>query len=308
MEDMKNWIYIILISLFAGSVVACSEDDITPDPEISALPYDLPRGEEGSLEELIYTFHEKYGSFIVYDVDEVTLNTTWESRLYYEIVPVKESYRDCMCELIAFMLDEVFVTYPDEFIAQLLPRRVYLVDTLIENGEVLSIENLTNHSMVISRVGEEMASFTETDWESFNTELTGAVLGNIEIGQEFYDLIDDENILFGMLADYVEDPENEYDAYHYGMYVVGFLTSSMNSDAMAMFYVPEEVEDLASYLTFIMSTSASEIEHMCERFEIVRNRAQLVVQFLRDEMDLDLIAIQNANCPDDPLAADFFNE
>ena len=68
-------------------------------------------------------------------------------------------------------------------------------------------------------------------------------MGNIEIGQEFYDLIDDENILFGMLADYVEDPENEYDAYHYGMYVVGFLTSSMNSDAMAMFYVPEEVED-----------------------------------------------------------------
>ena len=44
---MKNWIYIALVALFAGGTVACSED-VTADPELSALPYELPRGEEGA--------------------------------------------------------------------------------------------------------------------------------------------------------------------------------------------------------------------------------------------------------------------
>ena len=309
MEDMKNWIYIALITLFASGIVACSEDDVTLDPELSALPYDLPRGEEGALEELIYTFHERYGSYVIYDVTEVELNSTWENRLYNEIVPVDaDTYRDCMGELVAFMMDSVFASYPDEFIGELLPRRIYLVDTLKQNNNMLNMTTLENHSLVISRVGEEMAAFTESDWEDLNMELTGAVLGNLTVPQEFYDLIVYDNLSLGILGFYMTDPEGEFDDYHYGIYSCGLLTSGMRDDAYGMFYVPEQVDDLASYLIFFMSTPATEIEHVCGRFEVIKDRARVMVRSLLEEQELDLVAIQNANCPDDPLVADFFNE
>lgn len=305
---MKNWIYITLFALFL-SVAACTEDDITLDSEVSALPYELSQGEEGSLEELIYTFHERYGSYVIYDVDEIELNWTWEDRLYYEMVPVDaEAYRNCIVELISFLMDDVFAVYPDEFIADLLPRRVYLVDTLMENDELFSTAYLVNHSLVIGRVGAEMAAFTDSDWEELNVEVTGQLLGNVEVPQEFYDLIVEDGLILGMMGVYETDPEGEYDSYHYALYTHGFLGSGMRDDYYGMFYVPEEIDDLVDYLTFLMSSPATEIENVCGRFEVVKSRARIVVQTFLDEQGLDLIAIQNGNCPDDPLASDYFNE
>ena len=82
----------------------------------------------------------------------------------------------------------------------------------------------------------------------------------------------------------------------------------MRDDYYGMFYVPEEIDDLVDYLTFLMSSPATEIENVCGRFEVVKSRARIVVQTFLDEQGLDLIAIQNGNCPDDPLASDYFNE
>ena len=310
---MKNWIYIALVALFAGGTVACSEDDVTADPELSALPYELPRGEEGSLEEAIYKFHERYETYVLCDFSQDDLNNTWEDMMDYEIVPVKEEYRDCARELLDFMMDDVFSTYPDEFIAQLLPRRIFLVDTIISvDGEMTNVENISsNHSMVISRVGKEMAEFTPSDWDALNVELTGLVLGNLTVPQEFYDLINYEYLtaMFGLVwGEYVEDPTGEYDDYHYTIYYSGYLDSDSHYDDMGMFYAPAEMDDLADYLVYFMSTPATEIEHLCGRFEVIKNRARVVVQSLLEEQDLDLIAIQNSNCPTDPLAADFFDE
>ena len=306
---MKNWIYIALIVLFAGGVTACSEDNVTVDPELSAMPYELPRGEEGSLEELIFTFHERYGSYVIYDMTEVELNSTWEDRLYYEIVPVDAgACRDCMTELMTFLMDDVFASYPDEFIAGLLPRRIYLVDTLMENGEVLSTANLENHSLVIAGVGEKMLEFADSDWESLNMELTGLMLGNVEVPQTFYDLIVTDNLILGMMGLYMPDPEGEYDDYTYGIYSCGFLGSGMRDDMFQMFYTPEAVDDLADYLIFLMSTPGTEIAHVCERFNVIKQRAKIVVDTFLTEQELDIVAIQNTNCPDDPLAADFFGE
>ena len=310
MKDMKNWIYIAFVVLFAGGVVACSEDDMTADPELSALPYELPRGEEGSLEELIYTFHERYGTYILYDVTEVDVNTTWEDRLLYEVVPVDAgAYRDCMVELVSFMMDNVFASYPDEFIGQLLPRRIYFVDTL-KLDAMLNMVLLENHSLVIAGVGEKMAKFTDTDWNDFNMELIGMVLGNLVMPQEFYDLIILDG-LYGMpglyIGYYESDPEGEFEDFYYSIYKYGFVGATRD-DMFGMFLAPSEVDDLAAYLVFLMSTPASEIEHVCERFEVIKDRARVVVQALLEDQGLDLVAIQNANNPDDPLASDFFNE
>ena len=311
-KDMKNWIYIALVALFAGGTVACSED-VTADPELSALPYELPRGEEGSLEEAIYKFHERYETYVLCDFSQDDLNNTWEDMMDYEIVPVKEEYRDCARELLDFIMDDVFSIYPDEFIAQLLPRRIFLVDTIKSYNGIEEIVNLSsNHSVAIGRVGKEMAEFSQSDWDDLSLELTGLVLGNLTVPQEFYDLINYdlmEDVLGIMyIGYYSEDPEGEYDDLYYSLYLCGYLESDSYDDMWGMFYPPEAMDDLADYLVYLMSTPASEIEHLCGRFEVIKNRARVVVQSLLEDQDLDIIAIQNANCPTDPLAADFFNE
>ena len=59
---MKMAIYIMLALFLSGMASCGSEDSINPIPELRNPPFDLPRGEEGSLDELIYSVYEKYGS------------------------------------------------------------------------------------------------------------------------------------------------------------------------------------------------------------------------------------------------------
>ena len=306
---MKNWIYTALIALFAGGIAACSEDDITLDPTLSASPYELPRGEEGSLEELIYSFHERYGVYILYDVTEKEVNTSWSGTYYYGIVPVDvEKYRDCMVELITFLMDNVFATYPDEFIGELLPRRIFLVDTLLDGDNEISMVTLENHSLAIAGVGEKMTAFTEADWANFNIELIGNVFGNLTVPREFYDLInpqDNEWWLAGF-GQSEEDPEGEYDDFHYAVYKCGCL-DAIDQGILGLFRLPSETDDLVDYVLFLMSTPATEIEKLCERFEAIENRARVLVQSLLTDQEVDLVAIQNATCPNDPLPVDYFD-
>ena len=54
---MKMAIYIMLALFLSGMASCGSEDSINPIPELGNPPFDLPRGEEGSLEELIYSVY-----------------------------------------------------------------------------------------------------------------------------------------------------------------------------------------------------------------------------------------------------------
>lgn len=64
---MKKYIYIVFVMFFMGAV-SCSEEDITLNPELADLPFELPQGEEGSLEEQIYSFYERYETFVLYRI------------------------------------------------------------------------------------------------------------------------------------------------------------------------------------------------------------------------------------------------
>ena len=56
-----------------------------------------------------------------------------------------------------------------------------------------------------------------------------------------------------------------------------------------------------------MSTPATEIRKICDRFEVVKNRARVIVDYLFEDEAIDIVSIQNDNCPDDPLSADYLN-
>ena len=305
-----------MLALFLLGMASCgSEDSINPIPELGNPPFDLPRGEEGSLEELIYSVYEKYGSFVLYDFDQTEFYTTWNGRTVYWYAPVKSGNKDRAAQMVTFMLEKVFAGYPEAFIAKFLPKKIYLVDSIC-NTSSYNKSNLVNtlvtnnHGLAVSNVGVKMEAFTDSDWNSMNSEIVTAIMNNIyntmEVPDEFFALV---TYLVIYMFDEEEnaDPEGEFDAYHYVLYTNGFVGANAFIDYG--FFMPHKYgEDLGDYLSFLMSTPKSEMDRIFARFDIVKQRAFLIADFIVKKMEMDPIALQNSFCPNDPLPAGYFDK
>ena len=103
------------------------------------------------------------------------------------------------------------------------------------------------------------------------------------------------------------DPEGEFDAYHYVLYTNGFVGS--NAFLEYGYFMPhKDGDDLGDYLSFLMSTPKSEMDRIFARFDIVKQRAFLIADFMVKEMEMDPVALQNSFCPNDPLPAGYFDK
>lgn len=307
---MKKLIYSLSI-LWVVVLFACAtEDSITPSDELEKPPYDLPRGEEGSLEELIYTVYEKYGSFVLYDFQPNDLYTNWTNRNEYWYVPVQTENREYVRQMLNFLLNDAFTEYPDEFIARYLPSKIFLVDSICSQAtynprNLTSVLLLNNHGMAVSHVGEVLNDWDETDWDEMREELVGGVMGQIydalEVPQEFFDIIGRYYTVYF----YEDDPEEEFDMYEYSWYIEGFVGGN---DLMGVYYMPHRDNlDLKDYLVFLMSTPRSKMDRIFARFDLVKRRAFVVAEFMKEQMEMDPVELQNSKCPADPLPADYFD-
>ena len=315
MKTMKMAIYIMLALFLSGMASCGSEDSINPIPELGNPPFDLPRGEEGSLEELIYSVYEKYGSFVLYDFDQTEFYTTWNGRTVYWYAPVKSGNKDHAAQMVTFMLEKVFAGYPEAFIAKFLPKKIYLVDSIC-NTSSYNKSNLVNtlvtnnHGLAVSNVGVKMEAFTDSDWDAMNTGIVTAIMSNIyntmTVPDEFFALVTYQ-FIYQFDEEEDADPEGEFDAYHYVLYTNGFVGADAFLD-YGYFMPHKDGKDLGDYLSFLMSTPKSEMDRIFARFDIVKQRAFLIADFMVKEMEMDPIALQNSFCPNDPLPAGYFDK
>ena len=298
------------------ALAACySEDSITPNPELADPLFPLERGEEGSLEEQIYSIYEKYGSFVLYDFDETEFYTTWSGRNVRWYAPVKEGSESYVSRMLAFIQENVFDAYPEAFIRKFLPFKIYLVDSLCDNSTYLKSKLVStlgrdNHGLAISHVGADMDGLRDSKWEEISSGIVSIIMGNIydsmDVPEEFFELA---KYLFFYFYDEEKDadPEGEFDTYHYILYTLGFVDANGYPE-FEYFIGHKEKEDVADYISFVMSTPGTEMNRIFTRFEIVKKKAFLIAAFIRDEMEMDPIALQNSFCPNDPLPAGYFDE
>lgn len=308
-NKMKKLIYSLSILWVAGMLACTTEDAIKPADELGNPPYDLPRGEAGSLEELIYTVYEKYGSFVLYDFEPNDLYTTWTTRKAYWHAPVKTESREHIRQMVDFLLNDAFTEYPDEFIARYLPSKIFLVDSICSretyNKSYLeSVFLLDNHGMAVSHVGAELDGWGESDWDGMRDELISGVMGQIydalEVPQEFFDIIGQYYFMYF----YEEDPDEEFDMYEYSWYIEGFV----GGNDVVYGYMPHRDNlDLKDYLVFLMSTPKSKMDRIFARFDLVKRRAFVIAEFMKEQMEMDPVELQNSKCPDDPLPAGYFD-
>lgn len=312
---MKRLIYIVSIGLMMAMTACYSEDSIKPDPELGEPLFPLERGEEGSLEEQIYSIYEKYGSFVLYDFNQTEFYTTWSSRNVRWYAPVKEGNESYVSRMLTFIQENVFDRYPEAFISKFLPYKIYLVDSLCDNttylkSKLVSTLGRDNHGLAVSHVGPDMDGLNASKWEGISSGIISIMMGNIydsmDVPEEFFKLSEYRSFYF---YDNEEDadPEGEFDTYHYVLYSLGFVDANGYPE-YEYFMGHKEKEDLADYISFVMSTPKTDMDKIFARFGIVKKKAFLIAGFIRDEMEMDPIALQNSFCPNDPLPAGYFDE
>lgn len=298
----------ILIScLLAFMVFACS-DDLTVDESLAETGYDLPQGEPGSLEALIYDIYERYGTYVLYDFEEEDIRTEWTGRWYNRYSSVPEGSEQYIRQTVEFIQTELLDGYTDDFVRRNLVYRIFLVDSLYENSYSDDLINVIDreHGWVIGNVGPRMAEWTDEDWNTLKTELTS----QFTLG--FYEAASIKPTQFlalrytSLTMDHLEDPLGEYEDQRYTTYMVGYIRGSVVG-SNETWLRPDEDQDFADYITFLTTTPATELMHVLDRFEAVRERAKVLVPYLDTNLGLGVVATQNKNCPDDPIAEDYFS-
>lgn len=305
---MKRIKYSLIIScLLAGTAFACS-DDLTVDENLAEVGYDLPQGEAGSVDALIYDIYERYGTYVLYDFDEQDIRTEWTGQWYNNYSPVPEGSEQYIRQTVEFLQEELLDGYTDDFVRRNLVYRIFLVDSLYENSYSDDLINLIDreHGWVIGNVGPRMAEWTDEDWNTLKTELTSLFT------LAFYNAAPIRPTQFlalrytDLIIDGIEDPLGEYEEQRYSTYMVGYIRGRVTG-VTESWLRPEEDQDFADYITFLTTTPATELMHVLERFENVRERAKVLVPYLDTTLGLGVVATQNKNCPDDPIAEDYFS-
>ena len=71
---------------------------------------------------------------------------------------------------------------------------------------------------------------------------------------------------------------------------------------------PTSEQDFADYITFLTTNTKAELTNVLTRYSKMRERALALVPYLKNVLELDVIATQNKNCPEDPVSPDFFEQ
>lgn len=311
--NMKIMKYNLLVSVVVMSLFSACSDDIVMDESLKEVGYKLVQGEPGSLDAMIYDVYERYGTYVLYDFAEQDIHQEWKTKWNKWYSPVKKGNEEYAKKMLAFVQKEILDGYTDDFVRTNLVYRIFLVDSLCKSYEYAKddLVNVLNkeHGWVISNVGSSLDNWEKSDWINLKNELTSIFT------LSFYEAASVKPTQFIALrkqgfsiGKIVKDPEEQYDDYQYTFYKEGYVRWKTLPHGRPNSLIPEIEQDFADYITFLTTTSATELLNVCDRFERMRERVKVFVPYLNDVLKLDVVATQNKNCPDDPVVSDFFSK
>lgn len=326
---MNRYILTIVLSSFLLTFFSCSKDN-EMDETLGKPQYDLPQGAPGSADALIYETYQKYGTYILYDFSVNDTDFLWTGQWGIVYTPADVSGdKEYIKKVIEQIKMAVFDKFEPEFISKNFPYQIFLVNELKSNNKVINMASNGYDAIAIGNVGPAMDKYDENDWRDFrnefNTLFTMFYYGNLdERPEEFtsllydgfaFDIIIEDDALYSYLftdAKYLplmyyydgEDPnENGYliSCYNSGLVQGGYHPMPWN-------LAPEENQDYADFVSFLTTKPASyqALVFGVKEFDLLRQRALLLYDYLTKVADLDVVATQNLNCPDDKLPIDFF--
>lgn len=300
----------VFFAVLLACAIGCSEDDITINKELGEPLIDLPKGEPGSVDEMIYKIYERYGTYILYSFDEQTIRRKWTGKWSSWYAPVKVENEEYVRKMVTFLQEDFLSGYTDEFVRKNLVHKIFLVDSLGEPMDSTSYMTFTSfdYTFVISNVGKAMDDFADSDWYKLRNEIVNTFT------QSFYNSATVKPTKFLALAasgiiTQVEDPEGEYDKGQHSAFLVGYVHGrALPQGGYTDVLIPKTEQDFADYITFLTTNTKAELTNVLTRFPKMKERTLALVPYLKSVLELDVIATQNKNCPDDKVPSDFFEQ
>jgi hypothetical protein len=311
---MKTLLKYLSIAAAVLLVTRCSERELSVDPRLGEPLYHIGDGEPGSLDAIVREFNQRYGSFVIYDFAERDIRWTWTGHWYSWYTPMKAGNEAYAARLLTFLKENLYERFTDEFVRKNLSYKIFVVDSVcssvsFSSSSLINVAERQN-GMVLGNAGPQIDGFTDAKWNEIRGDAETIFINGLYNSapskpSQFISLRDQNLLIPGNTA--TLDPLGEYPSQRYRCYMAGWIKGMMPRPTSAESYLkPEEPQDFANYVLFLIQTPATEVGHVMERFPRVRERVLAIVPFLADVLGMDVIATQNINNPDDPMSKDFF--
>ncbi len=301
---MKQY-FIYIIICFTSILTACEKDTAISE-ELIAPEYTLPQGKPGSIDEKIYQIHQKYGTYILYSFDKNDFKRLWTTKWNKWYVPANTNDDLKYVERFVDFIDANLLSKFDvEFIRNNFPYKVFLVDSLCDNStynkrKLVNVLSNGNNALAVSNVGKACDEWKEKDWKQLEIDLNNA------FSLYYYSSLTEKPIKFISLRSrdisLLSDPQDIDTKYNYSCWTAGYVAGWLNT-----YLPPKEEQDFADFVRFVTGTTGKELERIMTRFPRMKERAAVLYTYLKNKMNMDMIATQNSNFPEDKLSFNYFN-
>lgn len=269
--------------LYLCLATACSEDKINESelPVIEA-EYTLPQG-KSEADDRIVSFYKKYGTYILYDFVEadlkwtqVEVNSGWGG---YQYVPADPQYAG---EVMDFLTEWVFSFYPEYFLMEILPYKIFLTSDLTDFYGQKRGAQIYSTQMVIANCSKKITKFSKAEKIAFKNELHTAFFNSgfslFQIPEDFYKISDYTSAVTYWEPSSENSPRNR-----------GFLADSNGNEWC---YTPpfNENMDLQTYL-YHLRTRTKEEWKADLAYPLVEQKYNILKEYFKFELNIDLEAI-----------------
>ena len=320
---MKKIIMIYLMAvIFWG--ISCSED-VEVNPELTGPLYGLTKGMPGSVDELIYQTWEEWGMYYLYDYEPYAFQVTnWSVFFNKWYTPMDKENCELVRKLIDIVQNGIFVGMDKELLKGSWFVRTFLCDSLCDDysynsSKVIEDYMVNGDCIIIPGFGERMKGFEEDDWKALKASLSSLLLSRLYLGateqpDDFFDLrmkkangqeVTSMMALLGGM-DITEDPAEKYSPNMYTFRLCGYVRSKNTGFQKESILIVDRQTDLADYISFLTTNDKSELEYCFNVFPKMLQRAAALVPYLLRVLSMDLDAMQQANCPNDPVENGYF--
>lgn len=304
--------YLTVISATLLFFAACSEDNLSVDPELNKPIYKIKDGPSEPLNALVKEYYDRYGSYVLYDYTDQDIRWTWTSHWLHWYAPMKTGDEKYAVKLLTYLKENIYERFTDEFVHRNLAYSIFMADSVCSSVS-FDKDNLINVSerqngIILANAGAQQDDFTEDKWGAIRNDVETVFINGFYNAAPSkpsqFNSLRDQNLI---IPDKGSDPLGVYTSQRYNCYMNGWIKGRKpNFSTPETLLQPKVEQDFADYILFLIQTPAAEIKNVMTRFPRVRERVMALVPFLRNILELDVIATQNINCPADPMPADFF--
>lgn len=302
------------LAILALMLNGCGEDELVSQVDTSNEyeQFIVENKDRSKADSTIYEWYKKYNTYFIYHFRDKDIRWQWAGKMSLEYTPfdpTREKDMEMLLKHLNLIKQSFLDKYEEEFLAQNLPYKIFLLKDLQTKRTSLSysyVAAATNSQDAI------MVAYLQSTGRAYSAPVLESELSNL-FGAFFYQRLDVKPVKFissrvrvkYTLVTVPEDPEIEaefavkpdFDNEYHQANVCGFVKAYLPTLVQA----PDEVQDFTDFLWFITQNRGSWIRLRTQFYKRLAQRGRYFIDFYREQLNQDLIELQRKKYPNDPV-------